>query len=785
MALICVNNDTTVTLLLSQYVTEIGAKAFLDTKKLLSNKKEGATNWESIQRSYTKEELDNNKGKYPNGSILIKAGTQLELRPSYIKRDLSYQVPTDVSQLTDYKPFIASQLSKLLKDPQYVRQINAFSGEKLATVDINDITVYIWCRALTGPCDNSQSGTWFNVSNFISSLQTQVSENSGQFNFSIAPVVCEWKDGATDGFSVNEGGYFTQSGWQLSSDTKGYDTGDIKDNILSQTSVLQYNPKQDGEFYRNKFLFNTILQENDLVYIKFEKLSLESEEAINNFTVNGRINPQSVTNQIWDMIGLIDGVSSNTTANSVNINVYGRDCMKLLIEDGSYFFPEQIAQQIFTNEDSILTKRNLIEFEAQSLLGAGSTFKTVDTILKYIFNKFSNIGIVSNEAFIGYGQNALLDKYQLKSSKLTSVSGQVIDELNEKFLQEKRQGLWRIIDFVFDAQASQRVLADNSISTDNGSIINSIRKVTQQPFIEFCGDTYGDRYNFFVRKPPFDEKGYKGMVYDNFVTESGTSVNTTGKIGGDDFLANSIRKQQEENKNSNLGRESSLSDLVIDIDDVDVLGEPQLSYHNEAYSWYQVTPRGVGLTDENAKFLLAPVVPFDEYAKVWGNKSYNIEYNYVPAEYTEDSQTKSLNKYLESQTFYDLQYVIQSNMYLPFTRRGTIILTGNRTIKRGLFIYYKPTKEVFYVDTVSHSRSIERNGINRTTILQVSRGMREPYIKGKLMKFASGDKLTGYFGLINTRVANGASINNKEFLKNWKVDADIFNFFLQRRQWVD
>lgn len=784
MNLICPNTDTTVSNILSEYVTKIDIKTFLDTKRLRTDGTEGVSNWELIKRVYSKDELQENESKYPSGDVLVKAGTQLELRAFYIKRDISKKIQTEVSQLTEYKPFIAKKLADLLKDPKYVRQVSSYGGEKLATIDNNDITVYVWCRALTAPGDTSQSGTWLNISPFIINLQTQATHNVGSFNMSLDSVVCEWNDGIGD-FTANEGSYSTQGGWQLSSLT-GYDTGDIRDNTVTKTSILQYNPQQPGESYRQKFFFNTVLQENDLIYIKFEKLAKESEEAVDAFTVNGRINPQSVKGQIWDMIGLVDSVSESAIPNNVNINVAGRDLMKLLIEDGSYFFPEQIAQQIFTDENSILTRRNLIENEAKSLLGAGATFKTIETVLKFIFNKFSNIGLVSNEAFIGYGANALIDKYQLKTSKLGQRGLEVIDELNQRFLQEKRQGLWRIIDFVFDKNASQRVLADNSISTDNGSIINSIRKVCQEPFVEFYGDTYGDRFNFVIKKPPFDSIGYKGMVYENYITEEDTLVNTNGKQGTDLSLINSVNNGRElrEDGFSELGRESTLSNLVIDIEDIDVLSE-QFIYHNEAYSWYQVTPRGLGLNDESSKFLLAPIVPFDEYAKIWGNRSYNIEYNYAPSEYLEDSQTKSENKYIERQTFLDLQYVIQSNQYLPFARRGVLTLTGNRTIKKGLFIYYKPTKEVFYVEGVAHNRSIQGNSNSRTTTVQVSRGLREPYIKGKLVKFTSGDKLVSYFNIINTDVDNSASINNIDFLKNWKTDADVFNFFVHRRQWVD
>jgi len=128
-------------------------------------------------------------------------------------------------------------------------------------------------------------------------------------------------------------------------------------------------------------------------------------------------------------------------------------------------------------------------------------------------------------------------------------------------------------------------------------------------------------------------------------------------------------------------------------------------------------PKGLGALDETLSFLLVPIVAFDKYAEIWGSRTLSIEYNYTPATLIEDRKSDKQFKYVETQAFLDLQYVIQSNAYLPFTRRGTITLTGNRTIKHGMFIYFKPTREVFYVDNVSHSKSIGNSAgeNNRTT----------------------------------------------------------------------
>src|SRR5690606_7942640 len=188
--------------------------------------------------------------------------------------------------------------------------------------------------------------------------------------------------------------------------------------------------------------------------------------------------------QIYDMIGLVDRVMTRTNSNNIDVVVTGRDMMKVFIDDGSYFFVTQFAQNIFTDDQSILSKRNRAELEATSFAAIGYTFKPIDTILKFIYNKFSNIGWVPDEAFRQYGDRAIRKKYNLRETALTRTkSQQVIDQLNSLFADEDRKGVWMIIDLIFDPQIAKRALADNSIYRDAGSMINSIRKICQRPFI--------------------------------------------------------------------------------------------------------------------------------------------------------------------------------------------------------------------------------------------------------------------------------------------------------------
>lgn len=781
--------DKPLTTLMSYHDIRVDTKTILDTKSpskspsnSLNNTINLITNWDKIKQRYSAQELIENEPLYPTGAVLVKAGTELFIFNAYIGkspiRNIAAQLKADLSKLTSFKPFMSRKLVELLKDPNYTRISQSLNGLADSTLDNNGVTVYIWCRALSKPGDTGQAGDWINVSDFVQSISTQVTGQVGAFNFLLPSIPAEW---------------FAANGWTFDSSVYGQST---------QTSIVKQDPKTLNT-KRETFLFNTILQENDLVYIKMEHLVLDNKVK--------RGDDLTVAGGVWDMIGLIDNVSVQTTPSASSVSVQGRDMTKLLIEDGSIFMPEQFGQIIFTDAETKLAKRNRFELQLQYLASSSYTFKTVETILQFIFNKFSNIGIVPSSVFNGYGTDATKSKFQLKTSELTKLGtgNNTVELLNDEFLKEERQGCWRICNFIFDPAGSKRVLADNNISQDSGSIINSIRKFCQEPFVEFYGDTYKDQYYWVIRKQPFDREGYTGLVYSNYVVDEPPIVSATtvdDGVGGIGFVKKIIKARlngplptksvgglTEKVKNKIAGRVlntrlSTLSDLVIDIDDNDVLSEPQFMYQNdEAYSWYRIIPRGLGILPDAAMLILAPVMTFDEYAEVWGNKTFSIEYNYCPVEVISDDEDEQRKSYWETQTFYDLQFLIQSHQYLPFTRKGTIILTGNRTIKRGTFVYYKPTKEVFYVDSVSHNRTFgNASGQNvRMTILQVSRGMREAFVKGKWILFGNKFKLVSYFDIIYTRITNDASISDNGFLKNWKVDSDVFNFFIQRRQWVD
>lgn len=739
-----------------------------------------STNYERIRRKYTVEQQQVNDLLVSTGAILtveIVQGTTIYLPNVIANREVLAGVVPDQFTVAEFKPFMANALSDLLRDNRYTNELLDVNGRQFGRVIANELTVLMWVRALSPLGDNSQSGRWINVSSFVESVTINSVGAGGSFTLSMQNVVCSPSK---------------IDGWQFEANVRTSGS----DSVVNETIVKQ---NLLGDYKRNDFLFHTVVQQNDLVLIKMEKLGIEKKRP---FEIDDTSSPFVVgQDKCYDMIGLVDNTTINTSPGDLNISIVGRDLTKVLIEDSSIFFPEQFAQDIFST-DGVLAKRNRLELDLQSVVGTYQ-FKTIDTILKFIFNKYSNIGLIPDQVFTMWGSRSIVSKYPLSGnftttpttqlsqvttnqfgsslSLINNVSSQTfLSQASERFLTEQRSGVWRIMELVIDPQIRQRVLVDNNINHDSGSIINTINKICQTPFVQFYTDTYGDKFYMIARKAPFDELGYKGMIYDSIETEVSVPYATPTEQAK--RLLKVGRLPDVKKITKVVDNLQSLA--VIEIDDSQVLSD-NLSYHDEVYSWFRIVPRGLGLNDQTL-FTLTPIITLDDYGEVFGSRPLSVEYNYCPVEFIgEDSKFKSNVNYVEAQVFKDLQFLVQSYQYLPFTRRGTITIDGDRRIKKGTFIRYTPTDEIFYVDGVSNTRSVVNGANQRQTVLSVTRGMREKYINGVEILFGVIPKKVSYFNIVNTALPSTANINNKDFLKTWIADKDIFNFFVQRRQWVN
>lgn len=327
----------------------------------------------------------------------------------------------------------------------------------------------------------------------------------------------------------------------------------------------------------------------------------------------------------------------------------------------------------------------------------------------------------------------------------TSATEEVEKKRKRVLSNQKRTapGIWGITKLLMDSSVAKRQVIDSSISMMTGSLQTWFNKVCQEPFVEFSGDTYGDEYFFFVRKPPFDlEMINRGLQYkldipDNEIVSVNVNWNTQG-----------------------------------------------------IYSWYQLIPFAETMGMENVQMYM-PAIFFPEYASIYGSRDLTIRSQYVNlfnrdyANADDEEKKKDNGINIMRNLIADLKYMIDSNAYTPFTRSGTITLNGDRRIKRGTFILM-PNNEVFYVESVNNSLSISENSYQRSTTLNVSHGMFLPFINGVEVKEQDGKHKYGYFNLIdygeNFSVDKLNQGNYEEMISKWKVNFNCFTFFLSRKQ---
>lgn len=324
-------------------------------------------------------------------------------------------------------------------------------------------------------------------------------------------------------------------------------------------------------------------------------------------------------------------------------------------------------------------------------------------------------------------------------------------------------GIWQIIKIIVDDNVAFRQVFDATITNSTGSLLNWFNKVCQKPFVEFMGDTWGDQYYFIARRPPFDAAAVRDAYADALYSNNG-------------YL--SIHPNKVLN--------TSLTWSV-----------------NTAYSWYRLGAR-VGFNNDDDIGQI-PAVFFPEMAALFGSRVCNVQSNYVnliadgkSAIHNQDKEIADVTKANVLRSHYrcllDLKYLIESTIYVPFTRQGTITLYGDRRIKRGSWVYFVPTGELYYVEQVSNTFKSVGESIQRTTSLQVSHGMFVRNIESAWRNGEYDKNLPySYFDIVDfgdqtawkdigTTDSKGYPNELFKFVANFKIRKEVLDYFWSKKQ---
>lgn len=699
-----------------------------------------------------KQKLDNNN----QASVdLITVGTKINVPLWKMKSNNPYRVNQNLMVNLDYKTFIEAEIAKLIRDPKYKR-LNLLGNDTTTQQGaiykkISHASIWVWSRVI------SPNGRYLiDVSPFLKSIEINVTKEGGNFQLNLANLL--FNDSTKD---------YESSGKLTSNVSGNLNATELVD--LFQLPIITIDRYQSSEFHYNNFysknsshtieklnindfhlepprkdedisdnpnyfklkksLFHYVIQANDLLFIRLEKLEIDQSDYFDLSEGYTIIDSKAIQGKVFDMIALVDAAPLSLAGqnNQQSVTVTGRDLSKLLLDDGVFFFPVEYAvqdkEQIIKNSGKNKSGNRLTitlppnkDYQSNLTLHVGNGNMIGDTLfnfdvtqtlsdwLLFLFQQLTNISICPNGLFNSYKDKTFVVSRNDKFASDGSFGYQRI----------AAEGIWQIVKLVLDPNISERRIADASLSTDTGSLINLVKKICQEPFAEFTSDTWGDKFYFTLRKPPFVRESFK-----------------TNKI--------------------------------MNVFDYDVLNS-NFSFSQDFYSWFRLTPMGSIIdTSDGTMMQQIPAVMLPEYVELWGTKILDVQTNYLDWGFTEAEESSKISDNILKQASEDLDWLLEAYAYLPFTRQGTLTIKADRRIKRGMCIRFFSTGEIFHVDGVNNSRNFE-GVIQSSTTLQVSRGIVEKHF----------DK---YFSIVNLK-KNGVNKNT------WSVNRDIFNFFVSRQQFL-
>lgn len=693
---------------------------------------DGLFNYKGNNTRILNNYLPVDKSLYNNqpSKLLIRAGTLIRIPVDNIDKEIIAVETTATIPNNNYKAFLSDRIKKIISDSGY-KPLNREDTESVnnRTYRIHSkFTVWIWCKALG---ESQLEGKIIDITPFVNLVSTTGGQDGGNFQIMISPVLgkyvyenLEIKDELVSLAGEMPSEFIQRGSWQINKGSAVEYLYNGESNFVLRESTIKTS---NNKAYKNNVLFHNIIQSNDVVFIQFEELEIEKDtrrKHIGELSLeNLIISDDKLSGKYFDMIGLVDvnSLSDNSSTADLSVTVTGRDLMKLLIEDGEYFFTADFSNgdTAAVQADGISSGNNDVNKPMRRLIDGNLNFfnayvdRTVEYSLKFIMNMLSNVQICSDTLFKSHEDKVKRYEYDIVNDKATNL--QKVDVA----------GIWQIINLIVDSEISNRRIVDSSIVSDQGSLLNFIKnKVIHAPFSEFFGDTYGDKYYLIARKPPYSKESYN------------------------------------DNKKYAINIEPSVvSTATLSFDD------------SEVFSWYRITPKGNFYgDDQDIALTYFPAKFFESYAKVWGSKPLIQVSNYIDYQGIKDVSGTINLKSLIDQATQDLAYMIETNSYRPFTRKGTITLAlGDRRIKRGQCIRLTGTGEIYHVDSVTQTATINSGVVDRFTVLTVSRGMIEKHMDGT--KF-------NYFNIIDLdRDLSGKSISS-----NFKVNEDVFQFFMKREQ---
>lgn len=400
-------------------------------------------NKDLIWQQYTELDKEIEKagsGKWPESADDLSLGSWLpapcvlRINPSKVTAELAIAQTNAQVNTEDFYAFAADKIQDIYQNEGY----RVADSSKRSP----DCTVLGWFKSLyyvsldvqgkkTITMEKRDFTEFADLSRHIISLATSVTSNGGSFTMRL-PIISARSEGVSVITEILKG----KNGEREYGDMAGQ-KGNASKNDVS------YEYGENGEYYAKSSFddiesnyFNWLISSNDILFISFEKLEMELVKDFykdvngedyyqgdrDNFKVSSKL-----SQGVYDMIGLVDEVKvvTNSQSSEAYVEITGRDLMKLLIEDGSFFFNPSTTSDpstVFANEQSYGKQGDIREADVMNntynnpinrlrrVTGEIDIFANrinmdISYILKGVISQLANVEVVPGYVFETWGED--------------------------------------------------------------------------------------------------------------------------------------------------------------------------------------------------------------------------------------------------------------------------------------------------------------------------------------------------------------------------------------------
>jgi len=400
-------------------------------------------NKDLIWQQYTELDKEIEKagsGKWPESADDLSLNSWLpspcvlRINPSKVTAELAIAQTNAQVNTEDFYAFAADKIQDIYQDEGY----RVADSSKRSP----DCSVMGWFKSLyyvsldaqgkkTITMERHDFTEFADLSRHIISLATSVTSNGGSFTIRL-PIISARSEGVSVITEILKG----KNGEREYGDMAGQ-RGNASKNDVS------YEYGERGEYYAKSSFddieanyFNWLISSNDILFISFEKLDMELVKDFykdvegnsyqsgdtDNFKVSTKL-----ANGVYDMIGLVDEVKvvTNSQSSEAYVEITGRDLMKLLIEDGSFFFNPSTTSdpsRVFANEQSYGKQGDIREADVMNntynnpinrlrrVTGEIDIFANrinmdISYILKGVISQLANVEVVPGYVFETWGED--------------------------------------------------------------------------------------------------------------------------------------------------------------------------------------------------------------------------------------------------------------------------------------------------------------------------------------------------------------------------------------------